>query len=134
MRADRKKRYNPDWVVIAYNIRTHRAKNRCEKCGLGHGSLIHASRNQPFVLATPFELQQLEELKSEGMLKHWQRLKALKLKQVILTVAHVDHDESNNSDTNLLCLCQWCHLSLDRQDNAARRRYGYLGNVNKLSL
>jgi hypothetical protein len=28
---------------------------------------------------------------------------------VVLTVAHIDHDETNNSDGNLAALCQLCH-------------------------
>jgi hypothetical protein len=42
--------------------------------------------------------------------------------RIILTIAHVDHDESNNADSNLLALCQFCHLHLDREDNLRRRR------------
>ena len=42
--------------------------------------------------------------------------------RVILTVAHVDHDERNNDLANLRALCQRCHLVLDARDNAVRRR------------
>lgn len=44
--------------------------------------------------------------------------------RVILTVAHLDHDTSNNSDENLKALCQKCHLSHDKSDNLNRRKYG----------
>src|SRR3974390_2312853 len=88
MRIDRKQRYNPDWLAVSTNIRIHRAENRCELCGLSHGALIHREKNQPTTPASPDELAELEILKGEGQIKHWQRLKALRLKQVILTVAH----------------------------------------------
>lgn len=42
--------------------------------------------------------------------------------RVVLTVAHLDHIESNNDPANLRALCQRCHLLLDREDNARRRR------------
>lgn len=42
--------------------------------------------------------------------------------RVVLTVAHVDHVESNNDPSNLLALCQRCHLKMDARDNASRRR------------
>lgn len=42
--------------------------------------------------------------------------------RIVLTVAHVDHDERNSDPSNLLALCQRCHLALDRSDNARRAR------------
>lgn len=41
---------------------------------------------------------------------------------VILACAHRDHDPTNNSATNLMSLCQECHLAHDRQDNAERAK------------
>ncbi len=37
---------------------------------------------------------------------------------VILTIAHMDHDLTNNSDTNLRALCQRCHNKHDAADRA----------------
>lgn len=37
---------------------------------------------------------------------------------VVLTVAHLDHDPSNCSDDNLRALCQKCHLTYDAQHHA----------------
>lgn len=34
--------------------------------------------------------------------------------RVILTVAHLDQNRSNNDDSNLAALCQKCHLGHDR--------------------
>lgn len=42
--------------------------------------------------------------------------------KIILTVAHVDHDEQNNDPRNLLALCQRCHLVMDGANNVARKR------------
>ena len=45
--------------------------------------------------------------------------------KVILTIAHMDWDETNNEDTNLRALCQRCHNKWDapeRRKNAARTR------------
>ena len=48
-----------------------------------------------------------------------------KLVKIVLTVAHLDHDTTHNTDDNLACLCQRCHLNYDRAHNlraiAARR-------------
>lgn len=39
--------------------------------------------------------------------------------QVVLTVAHLDHDPANVADENLRCWCQRCHLTYDAQHHAA---------------
>jgi hypothetical protein len=41
---------------------------------------------------------------------------------IVLTIAHLDHDPTNNADTNLAALCQWCHLHHDRQQHGHNRR------------
>ena len=38
--------------------------------------------------------------------------------RVILTVAHLDHDTTNNARENLRALCQRCHLRYDAQLHA----------------
>lgn len=42
--------------------------------------------------------------------------------KVVLTVAHLNHDESSNQDENLAALCQRHHLAHDRKDNQARAK------------
>lgn len=42
--------------------------------------------------------------------------------RVILTVAHLDHDTSNNAPSNLRAWCQRCHLTYDAQHHAETRR------------
>lgn len=43
-------------------------------------------------------------------------------RKVVLTVAHLDHDPSHNDPSNLLALCQRCHLVLDAGQHAASAR------------
>ena len=42
--------------------------------------------------------------------------------KVVLTIAHLDHDISNNNDTNLRALCQKCHNGHDGKYRSRRRR------------
>jgi len=45
--------------------------------------------------------------------------------RIVLTIAHLDHDVSNNADDNLAALCQRCHLRHDIKQhvsNAATTR------------
>lgn len=42
--------------------------------------------------------------------------------QVVLTIHHIDGNLKNNSDANLIALCQRCHLRLDRGRHIENRR------------
>lgn len=42
---------------------------------------------------------------------------------VVLTSHHKDYDPSHNTDDNLVCLCQGCHLRRQAQDLAAAKKY-----------
>jgi hypothetical protein len=43
---------------------------------------------------------------------------------VVLTVAHIDHDKTNNRFNNLAALCQKCHLGHDIKQHVDNRKYG----------
>lgn len=55
---------------------------------------------------------------------------------VVLTTAHLDHDETNwaVTDERLATLCAPCHLRYDAPDNAKRRAYGKNYRDNQYSL
>lgn len=42
--------------------------------------------------------------------------------RVVLTIAHLDHDTTNNDDSNLAALCQRCHLDHDKHQHAQNAR------------
>lgn len=42
--------------------------------------------------------------------------------EIIITVAHLDHDPTNNHPDNLKALCQQCHLRYDREHHRQTRR------------
>lgn len=41
--------------------------------------------------------------------------------RVVLTVAHLNHNPTDNRGENLAALCQWCHLNHDRAHHRATR-------------
>lgn len=49
---------------------------------------------------------------------------AAKKVQVVLTIAHLDHDEDNKdvTDDRLKAACQLCHLRYDAKEKARRRK------------
>jgi len=99
-------RYPEDWEEISTAIR-ERSGGCCEcsgECGLHR---IHPGPRR------------CEERNGEKA--KWARGK------IILTVAHLDHDTTNNDPANLKAMCQRCHLRYDHKhhmQNAAitRRR------------
>jgi len=89
-------RYPADWEAISHHIRFTRAGGRCE------GSPVYpdcrATHGQPHPVTGS---------------------------RVVLTVAHLDHDTTNNAPSNLRAMCQRCHLTYDAKyhvANAARTR------------
>ena len=114
-------RYPKDWKAIAEGIRL-RANNRCELCQVPNGEIIvrHADGGS-------YMLERGEVFDSEtGELRGYARGSEYDgtFIKVVLTVAHLDHDESNNDPANLAALCQRHHLRHDAKDNARRRREG----------
>ena len=53
---------------------------------------------------------------------------------VVLTIAHLDHDKTNNDLSNLAALCQRCHLRHDIWQHIENRKYGRNSKRNQLSL
>lgn len=46
------------------------------------------------------------------------RVDVLKVIEIVLTVAHLNHDITDNRDENLAAWCQQCHLRYDAQHHA----------------
>lgn len=93
------KKYPNDWKEIRTRILL-RSNNQCEcvgECGLHHGHRCEEINGQPAKWA-------------KGL--------------VVLTIAHLDHDEENHSvkDDRLKAMCQRCHLRYDVDEKKKRRR------------
>jgi len=119
------KDYHPDWKEISRRIRFDRAKNACEWCGELHGEVVRVNSETKqreragFMSVDHREARNyaiaLNEEAFDGLGKWW---------PVVLTVAHINHDKTNNEDANLAALCQRCHLNHDVKHHAENRRYG----------
>lgn len=84
-----KTRYPQNWTHLSSWIRTVRAANTCE--GSPAYPACHAHNHQPHPITGS---------------------------DVVLTVAHLDHDTTNNHPDNLRALCQRCHLTHDAKLHA----------------
>lgn len=113
-----RERYPSDWNAISKRIREERAGNKCEWCGVQNKAYGARDRDGEF-----FEYERIGRMSySEGFARFGDFPKYI---TIVLTVAHIDHDTTNNDDSNLAALCQRCHLRHDAKhhaQNAARTR------------
>ena len=123
MKKESRKKYPDNWQFISSYIRFERAKNRCEICNLHNGVIIKRRRNGYYNILTFEQLTEIQDFIKRFNIDEKKSLKKLGLTKIILTVAHLDHDEKNNDYTNLMALCQRCHLNHDRKDNFFRYKY-----------
>jgi hypothetical protein len=101
------KRYPANWEELRAKV-LERAQNRCEICGV-----------ENYTIGFRDKIGNFHELKSGMRLP-----KKYKLLKIILTTAHLDHDEENHnvSIDRLRALCQRCHLRYDIEEKKRRRK------------
>lgn len=105
--------YHPKWTLIRLLIRK-RAAECCEKCGVPNRSIIYRPKK-----GLPDWKLMPEAHEADAM-----GLDGVKFTKIILTIAHLDRDKTNNRFNNLAALCQRCHLKHDIKQHVANRRYG----------
>lgn len=114
-------RYPLNWKTEIVPAVLKRAGNCCEFCGLENGREVYA------ISMT---------VKDEGRYKHrrmWFRDERdakresitgiVDTVKIVLTIAHLDHDEENHAvkPDRLAALCQMCHLRYDAAEKYRRR-------------
>ena len=108
------KKYPKDWKEIRLKILT-RAKDRCELCHVRNHALGARDKNG--------EWHDEDDIHSMNASLGEELFGDLpKMIRIVLTVAHLDHDISNNAVSNLRALCQRCHLAHDRMENLGNAR------------
>jgi hypothetical protein len=113
-------RYPPNWKSEIVPAVLGRARYSCEVCGVRNRTALYS-----FELTLEGKTRRVW-IKDDGDAV---RFKALtgengKIVHVVLTVAHLDHDETNPnvSIERLAAMCQWCHLNYDADEKARRRK------------
>lgn len=103
IKKENKNKYPKNWKEISNEIRFERAKGRCEcngECGL------HSTTGRC--------------IERHGAPAQYAKGK------IVLTVAHLNHNESDCRKENLKAMCQRCHLRYDsnqhKNNSAATRR------------
>jgi len=114
IKPENRARYPKNWKQIRTTI-IERAGDRCEgspdypDCRVPNGVIGHRLVDGTFV-----------ELARRGFLvKYVQSLHPdLRVFQIVLTVAHLDHVPEHCDPSNLKAMCQRCHLNYDAEHHA----------------
>lgn len=116
-------RYPSNWKSAIVPRILERAEFRCENCGIENGSdaTSVALRVQDggrykvkrFWLSNDGDVIRMKPFALPGQTK---------VVKVVLTVAHLDHDETNHDvkDDRLRAWCQYCHLNYDASEKYRR--------------
>lgn len=105
------KKYPPNWKELRAAV-LKRANNRCEFCGVKNYDFGTRDKKGNFTPIDSYMEMENAVMDGENVIK------------IILTVAHLDHDETNHDVKieRLAALCQRCHLNYDISEKVRRIR------------
>ena len=119
IKPENKKLYPKNWKQIRNSI-LERAENMCEgriqrgkhtvPCCCKNNSIGYRDKDGNFIELDGYSDFECAENDGE------------KIIQIVLTIAHLDHDPTNNKPSNLRALCQKCHNKHDGPHRAETRR------------
>jgi 5-methylcytosine-specific restriction endonuclease McrA len=109
--------YPPDWKQIRQRI-LERDGHRCKHCGVENYAV--GARTVDGEWMDERSINNLNSSEGEALFGHFP-----KIIKIVLTIAHLNHDPTDNRDENLSALCQKCHLNHDKdqhKENARKTR------------
>lgn len=116
--------YPPNWKTEIVPAVRRRSGGKCEFCGLKNGQMVWSYKiflkdNKGRYKLKTFWTESKSDLDRILPYAHTGSIKPVK---VVLTVAHLDHDETNMnvSIERLRDLCQYCHLNYDAVEKLRR--------------
>ena len=127
MKKESKSKYPWNWNQISANVIFGRAQNRCESCKLLNGSIIERMRMDRYRYVSKLEIDEMYYDAKKESCSIFKILKRRGYVRIILTCAHLNHNEMDCSNENLKALCQRCHLNYDRSNNRFRAQVRRLG-------
>lgn len=107
------KKYPANWKDIRKRI-LEREGYRCKTCMLPNYAIGYRDASGKW---HPIECSMQGDVDAEDA-----REAGFKVIKIVLTVAHIDHDITNNQDENLAAFCQLHHLRHDIQHHKANSR------------
>lgn len=106
------KKYPPNWKSEIRPSILERANHCCEMCGVKNYAYGYRDEAGIFFEAAPEMIENIFFRLTHNLFK------------IVLTIAHLDHDEDNHDVQldRLMAMCQKCHLQYDAPERARRRR------------
>jgi hypothetical protein len=104
-----------------------RERNACKMCGLLNYSIVIAKTRTAAVEGCTYAW-------AKENLGFYHDIEDGKAIIIVLTIAHLDHDTTNNADDNLAALCQKCHLTYDSKFHAHNARTSRDARTGQMAL
>ncbi len=112
IKTENKSKYPENWAELRASV-MERAGARCEVCGIPNYAIVEKKTRRIILrhevmatgVHTPEKLTGAQQYLLQRL--HWSR--------IVLTIAHLDHDPTNNDLSNLKAMCQLDHNRYDRQ-------------------
>ena len=115
-------KYPLNWKTEIVPRILKRADNKCETCGLENKQEVYSIRIYLRIKGSgKYGYRNIWVRNKQDALKI-EPLGLMKKVKVILTIAHLDHDEENwdVQDDRLQAMCQKCHLDYDAEEKYRR--------------
>ena len=117
-------KYPPNWKTEIVPRIIDRANNCCEFCGVNNGAKLWSIPMRLRELGK-YKIRQLwieSDYDMERIRRNFTLAGDIKQITVVLTIAHLDHDEENHdiADDRLAALCQQCHCTYDAKEKQRR--------------
>lgn len=117
-------KYPPNWKAMRTEVLA-RAANKCEKCGLKNHQIVWSVAlhiRKFYKNRNIYTKRSLWFSSEKDAIREAERVKDIKAVRVVLTIAHLDHDETNHDvkTGRLRALCQICHLRYDAKEKFRR--------------
>lgn len=120
IKPENRGRYPKDWREIRSKV-LERAGHKCEFCGVGNHAWGWRDASGTFTRLRKRELLDAGHKKTPFMLGT-SDCGVIKVIEIVLTIAHLDHVPENCALENLKALCQRCHLTYDAEMHAQEAR------------
>jgi len=118
-------KYPDNWFTEIRPRILKRANNRCEfpGCGLENGEHVWSVKYKGRTSGWFRDYDEAMKQPTTTEIKKGNPVPNPKKVKVVLTIAHLDHDEENKnvSDDRLVAACQLCHLRYDAVEKAKRK-------------
>lgn len=126
-------KYPENWLTEIRPTILTRDNNQCKHCDVKNHAIIKRHDFGGYRYLFSGEYSHISELVRRGY-NRTQAIKKLGFTKIVLTIAHLNQDITDNSDLNLAALCQRCHLKHDREFNKNLKLQKQLQNQLKLAL